>query len=92
MRFANFGHDERESAAIPTEKILQMTPTAEHIEESDMKVSYPQHVRDNLVRMQADDISVAKLMALRHKFKILNPEIFDGKYLNLPRELAEKLI
>jgi len=92
MRFANFGRDERESAAIPTAKVLQMTPTAEHVEDSDMRVSYPQHVRNNLVRMQADDTSVAKLMALRHQHKVLNPEIFDGTYLNLPRELAEKLI
>lgn len=92
MRFANFGHDERESAAIPTAKVLQMTPTAAHVQDSEMKVSYPQHVRNDLVRMQADDISVAKLMALRHKYKILNPEIFDGTYLNLPRELAQMLI
>lgn len=92
MRFGNFGRDDRESAAIPMAKVLQMTPTAEHVEDSEMKVSYPQHVRNNLVRMQADDTSVAKLMTLRHKFNVLNPEIFDGVYLNLPRELAEKLI
>lgn len=92
MRFGNFGHDERESAAIPTADVLRMTPTAAHVAESEMSVSYPQHVKNDLVRLQADDRSVAKLIAMRHEFKILNPKIFDGTYLNIPREIAEKLI
>ena len=92
MKFANFGHDERESAAIPTSAVLLMTPTAANVADSAMKVPYPQHVRENLVRLQADDRSIAKLMAMRHEYKILNPAIFDGKYLNLPREIAQKLM
>lgn len=92
MQFANFGHDERESAAIPTSQILQMTPTKDHVDESEAGHMYPDHVRNDLVRLQADDTSVAKLLALRDQYKILNPDIYDGTYLNLTRELAEKLV
>lgn len=92
MRFANFGHDERESAAIPTSQILQMTPTRDHVEKSEAKHVYPKHVKNDLVRLQANDLSVAKLLALRDQYSILNEEIYDGKYLNLSRELAEKLV
>lgn len=92
MRYSNFGHDERESAAIPTSKVLQMTPTKEHVSHDTVSVAYPKHIQQNLVRLQADDMSIAKLVALRHEFKILNPAIFDGTYLNIPRELAERLI
>ena len=92
MQFANFGHDERESAAIPTRQVLQMTPTKEHVENSVANVMYPEHVKNDLVRLQADDTSVAKLLALRDQYSILNPEIYDGTYLNLSRELAEKLV
>jgi len=90
MRYSNFAHDERESAAIPTRVVLQMTPTKAHVEKT--SVDYPAHIKQDLVRLQADDVAIAKLVALRHQFKILNPKIFDGTYLNIPRELAEKLI
>ena len=92
MRFGNFGNDDRESAAIPTADVLRMTPTAAHVKASEMSVSYPEHVKQDLVRLQANDISVAKLVQMRREYKILNPDIFDGTYLNIPRELAEKLI
>jgi len=88
-----FGCDEREAAALPTKAILQMTPTAEHVRETpDAEHKYPQHVREDRVRLVANDVSVAKLVAMRDRFKVLDPNIYDGKFLNLPRELAETLI
>lgn len=89
-----FGCDEREAAALPTKAILQMTPTAEHVREtSDAVHAYPRHVREDRVRLVADDSSVAKLVAMRDcGYQILSEDIYDGKFLNLPRELAESLI
>jgi hypothetical protein len=89
-----FGCDEREAAALPTKAILQMTPTAEHVREtSDAVHAYPRHVREDRVRLVADDSSVAKLVAMRDcGHQILSEDIYDGKFLNLPRELAESLI
>lgn len=93
MNAAYFGCDERETAALPTKVILQMTPAAEHVQDvSDVDHAYPRHIRENKVRLLADDIAVAKLVAMRNTYDILNEKIFDGKYLNLPRELAEQLI
>lgn len=93
MNCGYFGCDERESAALPTKTILQMTPTAAHVQEtSDAEHAYPRHVREDRVRLVADDMSVAKLVAMRDCYQILNKEIYDGKFLNLPRELAERLI
>lgn len=88
-----FGYDEREAAALPTKTILQLTPTADHIREtSDTVHAYPRHVREDRVRLVADDMSVAKLVAMRDHYEILSQKIYDGKFLNLPRELAERLI
>ena len=73
-----------------------MTPTAAHVSESSgsnvHSVNYPDYVQSDLVKLQADDRAVAKLLALRDKWKILNPEYFDGTYLHIPRELAQELV
>lgn len=93
MNAAYFGCDERETAALPTSAILQMTPTAVHVAEvADVEHAYPAHVKQNKVRILADDVSVAKLVAMRNTYNILNENIYDGKYLNIPRDLAEQLV
>jgi hypothetical protein len=88
MRCANFARDPRESAALETSDVLMMTPT-NVINEG---LSFPEHVRNNLVRLHGDDRTISKLMALRDdKWHVLNPEYYQEGMLTLPRELAEKL-
>ena len=88
MRCANFARDPRESEILETSDVLKMTPT----DVMNEGVSFPDHVRNNLVRLHGDERTITKLMALRDdKWHVLNPEYYQDGMLTLPRELAEKL-
>ncbi len=88
MRCANFARDPRESEVLETSDVLKMTP-ANVMNEG---ISFPDHVRNNLVRLHGDDRTIAKLVALRDdKWHVLNPEYYADGMLTLPRELAEKI-
>jgi hypothetical protein len=88
MRCANFARDPRESEALQTRDVLMMTPSNIRNE----SIPFPEHVRNNLVRLHGDDRTVMKLVTLRNdKWHVLNPEYYEDGMLTLPRELAEKL-